>query len=70
MLSVRTTPHQLLHALHRRHALFEVMLRDEYARPYPDRDLVSRLKRAKLGIKDRMALLNRAAGLPPAIAAA
>ena len=57
-------------ALRARHAVFERMLGEELARPRPDDELVARLKRAKLAIKDRLHQLALATGRPSRAAAA
>lgn len=48
----------LAHRLRGFHALLEMALRDERARPYPNERAVAGLKRKKLAIKDRLAAFD------------
>lgn len=50
---------RMIEDLRAQHAAFERALREEQARPMPDGVAVRRLKRAKLTVKDRMALISR-----------
>ena len=61
---------RLARALQARHALFERMLGEELARPQPDAEMIARLKRAKLGIKDRLHGMAAAGGQQSAFATA
>jgi hypothetical protein len=49
-------------ALHARHAGLEAAVRLEIARPMPDEQRLSELKRQKLRLKDMIAVLSRHAG--------
>jgi hypothetical protein len=49
-------------ALHARHAGLEAAVRLEIARPLPDEQRLSELKRQKLRLKDMIAALSRHAG--------
>lgn len=42
-------------ALRQKHAELETQLEDEEARPYPDDELIHRIKKQKLQLKDAMA---------------
>jgi hypothetical protein len=64
------TDQRLARSLELRHASFERMLDDELARPRPDEELVLRLKRAKLAIRDRLHRMAAAAGRPSRLATA
>ena len=50
-------------ALHARHAGLEAAVRLEIARPLPDEQRLSELKRQKLRLKDMIAALARHAGV-------
>ncbi|TQF82022.1 MULTISPECIES: YdcH family protein [unclassified Elioraea] len=50
---------RMIEDLRAQHAAFERALREELARPAPDDAAVRRLKRAKLTVRDRMALISR-----------
>jgi hypothetical protein len=64
------TDQRLVRSLAMRHASFERMLDDEMARPRPDEELVARLKRAKLAIRDRLHRMAEATGRPSRFATA
>jgi len=51
-------------ALHARHAGLEAAVRLEIARPLPDEQRLSELKRQKLRLKDMIAALSRRGGEP------
>ena len=69
-LDPRLPDPRLARALEARHAVFERMLGEALARPRPDAELVARLKRAKLGIRDRLHQLAAATGRPSRLATA
>ena len=48
----------LAHRLRGFHALLEMALKDERARPRPDARTVAGIKKKKLAIKDRLAVFN------------
>ena len=48
----------LAHRLRGFHALLEMALRDERARPRPDARTVAGIKKRKLAIKDRLAVFD------------
>lgn len=45
----------LLRYLEREHARLEMLIAEQYRRPLPDETEISRLKKAKLAVKDQMA---------------
>lgn len=53
------TPRYFPHRLHGQHALLEEALTEELGRPAPDARVLSRLKKRKLQVKDRMRVLDR-----------
>jgi hypothetical protein len=56
-------------ALHVRHASLEAAIRLEIARPLPDEQRLSELKRQKLRLKDMITALSRHAGPEAAVPA-
>lgn len=53
------TPRYFPHRLQGQHALLEEALAEELGRPEPDARVLSRIKKRKLQVKDRMRALER-----------